>query len=409
VSRGPYVSVVLATHNRRDVLLRTLGQLENCGLERRHYEAIVVDNASTDGTADALRERPDVTVRRLDRNLGSCAKAVGVRHARGALILFLDDDSFPRPGCLDRMLRRFETAPTLAAAGFIVHLPDGSRECSALPHVFVGCGVGLRARALREVGGLDRSFFMQAEEYDLSFRLLQAGWTVAIFADLHVDHLKSPQARRSERTTFYDARNNLRIIARYLPQPYAKVYREDWLQRYRWFAEQAGHVAAFERGVSIGRRQARAERWRYRRWRLAPDVLEQVFCWREIEQRMKRLASQGVRRIVLVELGKNAYAFKRGAAAAGMKVLAIADDSLAAANRTYRGIPIVRTEAALMLEAEAYVVSNTSYVHAERRWKDLSGRTSRPVHNWFEPPTQTAVPKPQAAAVDNFWSEPAVI
>jgi putative ABC transport system substrate-binding protein len=48
----------------------------------------------------------------------------------------------------------------------------------ALPGVFVGCGVGLRAEAYAESGGLDRTFFMQAEEYDLSFRLAVAGWEV---------------------------------------------------------------------------------------------------------------------------------------------------------------------------------------------------------------------------------------
>ena len=50
---------------------------------------------------------------------------------------------------------------------------------------------------VREVGGLDRTFFMQAEEYDLSFRLLAAGGKVEIFGDLAVDHWKTPQARRS--------------------------------------------------------------------------------------------------------------------------------------------------------------------------------------------------------------------
>lgn len=389
MSRRPDVSVVLATHNRRDVVAGTLDQLERCGLPRRRLEVIAVDNASTDGTADMLGRRPGVTVRRLDRNLGSCAKALGVEQARGSIVLFLDDDSFPRSGSVERMLGHFEADAALAAVGFTVHLPDGSQECAALPHVFVGCGVGLRTRALHEVGGLDPTFFMQAEEYDLSFRLLQAGWKVEVLADLQVDHLKSPQARRSERTTFYDVCNNLRVIARYLPEPQATIYREDWLQRYGWFAEQMGHTEAFERGLSDGRRRGRAEREEYRRWRLSPGVLEQVFCWTAVEQRMQSLASQGVRRVVLVDLGKDVYAFKRGAEAAGLEILALAEDSLAAAGRTYRDIRLVTTAEALRLGADAFVVSNTSYVHAGRRWRNLAGRTSSPVHSWFGPPTQT--------------------
>ena len=386
MSARPCVSIVLATYNRREVVLNTLRQIEGNGLIRNDYEVIIVDNASDD-----VCDYPGIAVRRLERNLGSCAKALGVQQARGALILFLDDDSFPRPGCLARMIAHFEADPSLGAAGFTVHLSDGSQECSALPHVFVGCGVGLRASALQEVGGLDLSFFMQAEEYDLSWRLLQAGWKVEIFEDLQVDHLKSPLARRSERTTFYDIRNNLRIIARYLPQPFADIYREDWLQRYAWIAESAGHTDAFERGLAAGRRLAEHECRDYQDWRLAPMVLEQVFCWTYIEQRMTELYRQGIRDIVLADLGKNVYAFRQGAAAAGLKILAIADDRLAAPNRTYRDTGILATDEALSLGAQAYVVSNTSYVHSCRRCHDLTRQISRPVYNWFDSPSESGL------------------
>ena len=405
MNQRPQISVVLATHNRCDVVLHTLEQLKGCGLRPGEYEVIVVDNASTDGTADALRCWPDVTVHALDDNLGSCAKAFGVDAARGKIVLFLDDDSFPRPGCLDRLLARFEEDVELAAAGFTVHLPDGSQECSALPHVFVGCGVGLRHRALNQVGGLDATFFMQAEEYDLSFRLLQAGWKVEVFGDLQVDHLKSPQARRSERTTFYDVRNNLRVIARYLPEPYAEVYRDDWLQRYRWFAERAGHVVAFERGEAAGRWLARIERRAFRPRRLGANVLERVFCWSRIERGMRDLAAEGVQRAVLVDLGKNVHAFWRGARAAGLEILAIADDAVAAPGRTYRDVAIVSTKEATELGAQVYIVSNTSYVHAARRWREWIGRTSKPVYSWFEPPGRSVASSRFASENVEFEAE----
>ena len=61
------------------------------------------------------------------------------------------------------MIEHFEADPRLGAAGFTVHLPDGRLEGGALPGVFLGCGVGFRAEALRGAGGLDPSLFMQAE------------------------------------------------------------------------------------------------------------------------------------------------------------------------------------------------------------------------------------------------------
>lgn len=388
MSQRPYVSVVLATHNRRDAVVNTLHRLVDCGLDQRDYEIIVVDNCSTDGTAEALASRSGVTHIRLDQNMGSCAKAVGVDRARSPLLLFLDDDSYPRPGCLSRMLRAFEEHRNLAAAGFTVHLPDDSQECSALPHVFVGCGVGLRTRAVRHVGGLDRTFFMQAEEYDLSFRLLQAGMQVEIFADLQVDHLKSPQARRSERTTLMDIRNNLRVIGRYLPQPAANIYAQDWIRRYSWMATSAGHATPFRQGLARGKRLAHAERRLFKPWRMSQAALEQVFGWKFVGQRMSSLAESGVRRVVLADLGKNAYAFVRAAGESGIQVLSLADNRFASEQRRYRGIPIVTVDEALSQKPDAVVIANTSYVHATRRAAELAQRGAPSVHNWFSMPTR---------------------
>ena len=95
--RHPQVSFVLATHNRREVVTETLARLASCGLDRSDYEVVVVDNASDDGTPEAVAAQSDIVIR-LPRNAGSCAKAHGVERARGRFIVFLDDDSFPRPG-----------------------------------------------------------------------------------------------------------------------------------------------------------------------------------------------------------------------------------------------------------------------------------------------------------------------
>lgn len=391
MSDRPRVSVILATHNRRDVLMTTLHAVADCGLDGRDLEIIVVDNASTDGTADLVSNLPHVRLVRLRRNMGSCAKAAGVETARGLTVVFLDDDSSPRPGCLERMIRHFEDDRRLGAAAFTVHLPDGSQECSALPHVFVGCGVGFRGRALRSVGGLDPTFFMQAEEYDLSFRLLGAGWNIETFADLQVDHLKTPHARKTRRTTYYDVRNNLRVIARYLPPPFRSIYQQDWLQRYRWLAQHDGHLSAFRRGVAGGRMRSLLERRRFRGQRLSASTLEQVFGWSFVRTEMERLFHNGLRRIVLADVGKNIFAFYRGACEAGLTIRAVADDRFAANGRVYRGIPIVNTEKAISLGPDAYVVGNTSYVHAEQRFRELTNRTSRPVYNWFRPPQREPV------------------
>lgn len=397
----PRFSLILATYGRRDVVRRVLDELQRLELSRGDYEIIVVDNGSDDGTPDVVAQSPGVRLIPLEENHGSCAKSFGVAAARGEYLVFLDDDSYPRRGALSALARHFDERPTLGAAGFTIHLPDGAQECSALPHVFVGCGVGLRAEALQEAGGLDATFFMQAEEYDLSLRLLQAGWDVEVLADLQVEHLKTPRARRSERTTYYDVRNNLRVVGRYLPDHYVEIYEADWLQRYGWLAEQAGHGDAFERGQRDGRKLAARERRRYRRWRLTRPVLERVFCWRGLERRMTELHADGARRIALIDLGKNAYAFLRGAKHAGIEVVGLASDALAREGRTYRGVPVVTLEAALGMDVDAHVIANTSYVHAAQREAELVARTPCPVRNWFPPPQMSD--NQQLSIVDPAW------
>lgn len=387
----PRVTFVLATFNRRQVVLDTLDRLAACGIAPSEYETVVVDNGSGDGTVEALQRRGDVRLIRSRRNAGSCGKALALPQTRGEFTVYLDDDSHPRPGAIAAMIEEFERDASLGAAGFAVHLPDGSQECCALPHVFVGCGAGLRTAALRAVGGLDGSFFRQAEEYDLSFRLLAAGWRVRVFESLQVEHLKSPQSRASDRQLFYDVRNNLRLIARYLPDRFARAYRADWLRRYQWMAERDGCQAAWSQGVASGRRWGLLERWTWRGRRLPEATLEELFQWRDIQRRMQRLRCQGIERVVFADLGKNVYAFWRAARIAGIHVLAVGDDRFASPGRRYRDVPVAGLERALKLGPDAVVVSNASYVHAGTRAADVRRRVAVPVMDWSIGPAGAGV------------------
>jgi len=382
MSEETLVSFVLATRNRSKVLVHALEQIQRCGLDRRDYEILVVDNGSTDGTAGAIRSDVDCVVE-LSYNGGSCAKDFAAELAAGRYIVFLDDDSFPRPGAVPRMIQVFEQNKRLGAAGYTIHLADGRKEGAALPDVFVGCGVGLRAAALHAVGGLDRSFFMQAEEYDLSFRLAGAGWDVGVFDELHVEHRKTTHSRRGDRTAYYDIRNNLRVAARYLPQRWHRAYRQDWLQRYRWLAERDGHTGACRRGLIAGRCWAAVDRQTHRRMRLPVHSLERFFCWGQIRRRMQEIAESGVRRIVLAGLGKNCLPFCAAATKCDITVAAIGDDCFHAPGRRYRGIPVLRLNDALALPVDAVVVAQTGSVQAEATLATVVRHTSLPASSWF--------------------------
>jgi GT2 family glycosyltransferase len=380
---NPRVSLVISTHNRRDVLLRTLQHIYECDLDHGDFEILVVDNASLDGTAEAVASSfRDVRVFALLRNLGPCSKNIAIDRARGQYVVFLDDDSFPHPRSIQRMIEHFERDPALGAAVFTVTLPAGSRECCAYPSVFIGCGTGFRIEALKQVGGLPTDFFMAAEEYDLSLRLLDAGWDIRSFDDLHVTHLKTPAARQPWQLMRLDVRNNFILASRYLPKPWDLRFVLDWMLRYYHVACTKGQRSAFVVGLLQG--ALRRLCWNHRR-PVSDEVFERFTMMRQIERRMLLVKEQlRLRSVLFVDYGKNILPYWLAARKCGLRIVAIADERLAMTGK-YRGVPIIDDALARCKEFDAAIVSNMSPVHAELRahaWRELD---RRPVIDLFDP------------------------
>jgi hypothetical protein len=291
------------------------------------------------------------------------------------------------------MIGHFDADDELGAAVFNVHLPDGSRECSAYPDVFIGCGTGFRRQALSTVGGLPDDFFMQAEEYDLSLRLLDAGWKIQTMDDLHVVHLKSPAARRRSRTIRLDVRNNFVVATRYFPGKWARHFAMDWTRRYYQIAARKRQRLAFAGGLVQGfiaalsadhRRPIRAE------------AFERFARLSEIERRLAQAQRDcDLQSVAFIDYGKNILPFWLAARNLGITVVAIADNDLArpAGKRLarYRTIPIVTDEEAHTYAFDAAIVSNLSPVHAAKRLAEWRASEFRPVIDLFEPAVEATV------------------
>ena len=379
----PQVSFIISTYNRREALLQTLKVLHGPAAGSGGAETIVVDNASHDGTADAVAEQfPTVRLIRQNVNRGPCAKNLGLPVARGQFVVFLDDDSFPHPESIDRMVEYFRADPQLGAASFNVRLTNGDHECSAYPEIFTGCGVGLRADALAQVGGLPEDFFMAAEEYDLALRLLDAGWTVRRFDDLCVTHLKTPQTRFPSRVMRLDVRNNLTLIARYFPDEFVRPFAFDWAKRYRMIAKVNGTMPAYYAGLAAGllRLARRANRRPMRA--AAFETFAKIGLIQQFMNQLKR--DLRPTRILLIDLGKNIYPYWLAAQNCGIKVAAVADAKLGGHGFRYRGIPVLDDSSARNLMFDAAVVSNLSPVHAALRRDSWRASINRPVCDFLQ-------------------------
>ena len=413
----PFVSFVLATYNRGTTLIDCLHHTLAAALSALgpgHFNILVVDNASTDNTAELVstlaQEQRHIKLIRLPKNCGPVAKNIALHKNPADLLVLLDDDAYPLPGSLAQMVRHFQDDPHLGAAVFDVTLPDGRKEASAYPDVFIGAGTALRATALRALadthagragaGLLPADFFMQAEEYDLSFRLLQAGFSIQRFWDMPLLHLKAPGARIGTRTTRLDIRNNLWLIARYIPEPLCSQLAADWLARYWRMALSrddpgtSSHKAAFLRGAAEGLLHWPAQRAASTTL-LDPATLEHIFKFQKIHARLARAKDQfGLQRIAFGDWGKNLLPYYQAAISLELQIIAVVDDLVAKNSDLfpkirpeYRGIPIIHESNLKDLQQtpDAIIVTAMSPVHATRRAAALRRTLKVPVIDLFSP------------------------
>jgi GT2 family glycosyltransferase len=198
------VAVVVASRDRRDELLATLG--------RHEAPVVLVDNGSTDGSVDAVRAaHPEVTVLPLPRNEGAHARTRGVQLAGTPFVAFADDDSWWAPGHLARAVEIMRTSPRLAVLNARILVGPEERldpACAEMaasplgtPHDlpgpellgFIACGALVRTAAFTEAGGFDAVVRFPGEEERLALDLAAAGWGMAYVSQIVVHHHPSPR------------------------------------------------------------------------------------------------------------------------------------------------------------------------------------------------------------------------
>jgi GT2 family glycosyltransferase len=209
-------TVVVITHNRRPELLRTLRRLRALP---EHPRIVVTDNASTDGTAEAVaRLFPEITLLRPGRNLGAVGRNLAVRQVDTPYVAFCDDDTWWAPGSLRLAADLLDERPRLAAVNArIVVEPAGTEDPIVaelrdsplggppwLPGPalgsFLAAATVLRTAAFREAGGFHPGLWLGGEEELLATDLQTRGWWIAYAAGLTVHHaasqVRDPTARR---------------------------------------------------------------------------------------------------------------------------------------------------------------------------------------------------------------------
>jgi GT2 family glycosyltransferase len=247
MSASPVVISVILNTNRRVDTLECLSSIERSTYDSRR--TIVLDNASTDGSSEAIRASfPGVQVISLQRNLGYTGNNnVGIRCAmeQGADWVFvLNEDTLVAEDCITQLVSMAESDPDVGIVGplvyhhneptviqsaggkldnrwLAVHVgqnePDNGQYNQPRQVDFIsGCAILVRRPVIEQIGGLEERFFYYWEETDWCARAREHGWKVLFVPQARLWH-KGVQRdyHPGPNVTYYNTRNRLGFLARH--------------------------------------------------------------------------------------------------------------------------------------------------------------------------------------------------
>jgi GT2 family glycosyltransferase len=200
---NPSVSVIVLTYNARGFVERCLEALFNQDYPKSRFDVVVVDNASSDGTADFVQQRfPSAQLVRSKTNDGyGAGNNRGAAKARGEILVFLNPDAVPEPQWLSQLVgamqyhgRQFATSKItlladprrLNSGGNLIHYlglsfcrgvnaPISTFDRAELVSGASGAACAITRDLFERIGGFDKSFFLYHDDVDLSMRALLAG------------------------------------------------------------------------------------------------------------------------------------------------------------------------------------------------------------------------------------------
>jgi GT2 family glycosyltransferase len=226
-------------------LLKNISQLHRAAelLE----EVIVLNNASSEDYSDVrtfISSRPDMPFMYVDApdNLGVAkGRNYALRKGKAPIVIMLDDDAvLQNADCLERLLEEFQIANTerpKAIVSFkVLYYDTLQMQKNALPHkrfdeykdksffetyFYAGGAHAIKREVIEQLGYYPDDFFYGMEEYDLSYRVLEAGYSIVYSDKIVMLHKESPLGRKPKETKLRMMWVNKSVVAyRYLPKRY---------------------------------------------------------------------------------------------------------------------------------------------------------------------------------------------
>lgn len=227
----PSATILITTKNRKEELAAAL---ETCVTQSAPCEVLVIDDGSTDGTSDMVRDRfPSVRVVRHEQSAGYIVRRnQGAELARSPIVVSIDDDAaFPNRETIAQTLSEFDSPRIGAVAIPFINVrqsetvyqraPDADRTYVAA--TYIGTAHALRRDVFLKFGGYRTFFIHQGEEGDYCLRMLAAGWVTRLGRADPIHHFESPR-RDFTRMDVHGRRNDVLFTWYNVPFPAVLVH-----------------------------------------------------------------------------------------------------------------------------------------------------------------------------------------
>ena len=254
------VTVALVTRNRKTELR---GALRSVLEQDGDPEIIVLDDASTDGTSEMVREEfPAVSLHRHEQALGTTLSRNRITSLAGNnIVVHLDDDArFTSRATITQTVADFDH-PRVAIVAMPFNDVESGRhtERNRRAHddavwvlaTYTGAAYAARTDIFTQVGGYDREYWMYGEERDLSLRLLSEGFVTRMGRAEPADHLVSA-VRSLVRQDVLGRRNEIVWSWRSFPAPWHLVYIAGYVVKGIWVGVRVRRLRRMIRGLIEG-------------------------------------------------------------------------------------------------------------------------------------------------------------
>lgn len=229
MSAEEFVSIIIVNYNKRTLLKKCLDSIVK-NIDYPHYEVIVIDNGSTDGSAQMVeKDFPWVKLVVNEKNLGFCkANNQGIEASKGEVIFLLNNDCIIQRGVVREMVKVLMSNKKIGIVGCKLIFPDGNlqSEGQSFPKVsllnlasriipslrsritlsvnkyvhedgnslkycewILGAALMTKRSVIKKVGLLDEDYFIRWDDADYCYRCRKCGFEVVCMTDVQVIHV----------------------------------------------------------------------------------------------------------------------------------------------------------------------------------------------------------------------------